>query len=293
MTDSAARIQQLSETYLATIGDNLQAIDGILQDLGIGEAVPLSQFQEALQMSAGHLVRYWQMGRKVLRTRIAQEMIPGYPASVLNLSLMLDATINVLDDLLDELLTKEEKGIYILEMARILAIYNQLDIPAPLRERIAAYFNKCICIVLPEIVYKERLKATRDFDRRLVYAEQCYDSKSLDMDIFVELPLLEMFGPDVPIQGVVSLARVHRAVSLLHKDLADLEHDRTNHTETPLVILAEEGEEQLRRYLQELLARYRRRSEQDHRGDGNFAPFTRRIQAMIREEIANLTQAQL
>ena len=276
-------IQSLEEVYLATIEENLRSVDRILAQLGIAD-IPREQLRGMLLRASQSLTQRWRTGRKTVRTQIAMRFIPDYPQEVLELSLALDAIINLLDDLLDELLAGKQKAAYILEFVRVLALFNHLHVPPEYQERIADYFNKGIGIVVAEIVYREKMKATDDFDDRLLYARQCYDAKGLVMDIFVELPLLALFGPEAPLQEVVPLARLHRAVSLLHKDFDDIAHDRENGTETPMVILADEGEERLRESLRLLLKHYRQRSEM-LAPDGTLVDIKERIRALIRQEI--------
>ena len=108
------QVDELEQVYLSTIEDNLCEIETILAQLDISN-IPVQQFQDLLYQSSKNLTEHWQTGRKVVRTQIARMLIPNYPDSVLKLSLTIDAIINLLDDLLDEILAKEQKAAYILE----------------------------------------------------------------------------------------------------------------------------------------------------------------------------------
>lgn len=198
----------------------------------------------------------------------------------------IDAIINLLDDLLDEMMEKEQKAAYILEIVRVLALFNHLKAPPYFQQRIASYFNKCICIVIPEIVYKDKIKAATGFEERLGYSVQCYDAKSLVMDIFMELPLVELFGDDKRVEDLVALARTHRAIALIKKDYNDLAHDQKNQTETPLVLLSREGEEKLRMYLNALMKHYERRSKAPIASENDgFSTLVSNVRDLVTQEL--------
>ncbi len=279
-------VQSLEEVYLATIEDNLRSVDRILAQLGIAD-IPLEQFQGILFQASQSLTQRWRTGRKTVRTQIARMLIPDYPRDVLELSLAVDAIINLLDDLLDELLAEEQKAAYILEFVRVLALFNHLHVPPEYQERIADYFNKCIGIVVAEIVYREKMKATDDFGDRLSYALQCYDAKSLDMDVFMELPLVELLESAQMVDDLVAFTRIHRAVALIRKDFHDLSHDKENHTETPIVLLSYEGREALGRYMEAMIAHYAARNQKPQgAGDALFSRIAANIHELIAQELA-------
>jgi len=66
---------------------------------------------------------------------------------------------------------------------------------------------------------------------------RCYEVKSTDMDVFIELPLRAKGLDDKTTSKYTQLGRVHRAVSIIVKDLDDLEHDVETGEETPAVLL--------------------------------------------------------
>jgi hypothetical protein len=140
-------VEELEKEYLSTIEDNLKEVNDILIQLNISN-IPIEQFEGILYQSSNRLTERWRTGRKTVRTQIARMLIPNYPKSVLHISLAIDAIINLLDDLLDEILVDEQKASYILEMVRVLALFNHLQVAPRFQTRIAEYFNKCICIGL-------------------------------------------------------------------------------------------------------------------------------------------------
>lgn len=58
------------------------------------------------------------------------------------------------------------------------------------------------------------------------------------------------------VEKVVAMARIHRAIALIKKDLADLEHDRANGTEAPILLLSDEGSEKLALYIDTMMKIY-------------------------------------
>ncbi len=276
------------QLYSSTTEDNLRAIGEILEDVRISDSIPIDQFKNMLERSSQNLMDKWSSGRKSLRTEIAFKILPEYPSAVLKTSLIIDAIIDSLDDNLDELMTKEERMLNIVELVRTTAIFNQLPVSDAARKKALEYFNKLLCIGISEILYKEKIKMLVDFKQQLHNSIKCYDCKSLVMDIFFELPLIELYGDDKNIKNIVSLARVHRAVCLIKKDFQDLEHDSENQTETPLVILSEKGKELLKKYMDAMMDYYERKNKKFEPGrfNGDFQLITKRLQELISKEIA-------
>ncbi len=244
--------RKLGQVYTSTVNDNLEGIEDILKEVQAQGSVPIEQFAQILSVTSNNLATMWQTGRKTLRTQIAYEIIPDYPEHILKLSLAIDAITNLLDDLLDEVMSKEQRGLYILELVRVISL-TIAQLEPKFQIPVANYFNKGICIVIPEIAYTEQIKATNVFEERLYLASQCYKFKSLDMDIYIELPLIELCDNLAEVENIVRLARIHRAICLVKKDYGDLERDAENGTETPIAILAGEGETSLQKYINVLV----------------------------------------
>ncbi len=281
-------VYTLARIYQETTGSNIRQVNDILHQLGIHNDVPITSFSEPINLSAGALVERWLVGRKTVRTSYAQMMIPGYPESVLSLSLLLDAIINILDDLLDEVLIQEQRATYILELVRILAVYNHLSISDSLRQRIATYFNKCICIVISESIFRDKIREAKNSEKKIDYTIQCYDVKSIDMDIFIELPLIALHGARIRLNEILQLARVHRAIALIKKDFQDIEHDMKNGTETPIFLLSREGSEELKQYMMKLFKHYKRVSlETDIEATEILVGCEQNIRKLINFELAD------
>ena len=179
----------------------------------------------------------WKEGRKVLRTNVSRTIIQDYPQKVLRPSIIIDAMINLLDDILDEKMDKMEKGLYIIELLRINSLLLKDKLNEKQQEALSKYYNKLLCIAIPELIYNGKIKSSKDIQEIIRFTTQCYDCKSMDMDIFLELPLIEMGYDDIEIKEVVDLSRIHRALVFIKKDIGDIDHDLKNETETPILII--------------------------------------------------------
>ena len=223
--------------YNDSVYKNLKIIDKIIiSDMGLNDPYLMELFNKTLQTSKNELIEKWRSGKKYLRTLTAIKAFPDYSLDSLNLSISIDAIINILDDLLDENLEKQAKTFYIVEIIRTLANYHYQKSNKALRHCIGNYFNKCIMIALLEKHFYDLLRNTKENDYILKYPTYIYDIRSLDIDVFVEIHLLAsntiQFKDDI-----IKVARTYRALELIKKDILDVEHDVDNGIDTIFTIL--------------------------------------------------------
>jgi hypothetical protein len=239
-------VSNITQSHIDLYGSsrelNYQDIRTIIQDLKIDNHISHEDFEFFINSSIDNLINKWKSGRKILRTDVARSIINDYPHRMIRPSIILDATINLLDDLFDEKMNKEEKGLYIIELLRINAVLMQENLSKTQDLHISNYYNKLLCIAIPEFLYKEKILNSDNIDDIVLLSMQCYDCKSMDMDIFMELPLSELKYSDEIIKDIVELARIHRALILIRKDIIDIDHDKRMETITPMVILNEREE---------------------------------------------------
>ncbi len=107
----------------------------------------------------------------------------------------------------------------------------------------AEYFQKILVIAFSELLYRIQITASASHEERLLHVTRCYDIKSMDMDAFIELPLRAKGYDEASVSSWVELGRVNRAISIIVKDIDDLEHDRGVGEQTPVVLLYEGGDE--------------------------------------------------
>jgi len=280
-------ISDFKKMYVSTINDNLMEIDSILREINVSDSVPLEQFAGVFSKSSNDLADMWSTGRKTLRTAIAYQMIPDYPENILLVSLSIDSLINLLDDIFDEVMEKKERAVYIIELMRILAVLIKQKTSHEIQSIVSSYFNKILCIAISEMAYANQIKTSRAFEKKLICSIQSYNCRSLDMDIFFELPIHKLNGDEKEKKQIVSLGRVHRAISLIKKDYVDLKHDSESQTETPLVILSKEGDAALRKYMDALIDHYEKEyKEFDSAGfSKGLRPVVERLMDSISEEV--------
>ncbi|TRO49550.1 hypothetical protein E2P65_00935 [Candidatus Bathyarchaeota archaeon] len=243
--------ETLIERYLSLIELNLSGVDDTVH-MNDGQ----SPLEEMIRRAAGNLTEKWRRGRKTLRTEVALRALKGYPDSTLNASLTLDAMINLLDDIYDEALGKEEMALYIVELIRAIANMNQL-VEDEGRATMEQYFNKILVIAFSEMHFRTRIKESTSYEEKLSNVIKCYEVKSTDMDVFIELPLKAKGLDDETTSKITQLGRVHRAVSIIVKDLDDLEHDVEAGEETPAVLLFRDHDGSAKRVLDDCVKHFK------------------------------------
>lgn len=221
-----------------------------------------SVLENIVKTTTSLLTDKWRGKRKVLRTIFAVKTFQNYPNDCLKTSVYLDAIINLFDDILDELMNKDERTLHIVEIIKVMSlIFSELSKAsksAEIADVVSEYFSKILCVAASEIHYGRKINETSKLEEIIIYAIKCYDYRSMDVDAFFEIPMIELYG--TVNQDLLSLARDFRAVNLILKDYHDIEHDIKNETFTPLVAVYKLGEDKLQRCLKELLDHYYNRS---------------------------------
>jgi hypothetical protein len=207
-------------------------IDQILiSDMGLNDPYLMELFSKVLQSSKNDLIEKWTSGKKYLRTLSVMKAFPEYPMNSLSISISLDAMINIFDDLFDENLEKDIKNFYLVEIFRMLANYHYQEFNENLKYYVGNYFNKIIMIALLEKHFYDLMMNDKEERHLLTNAAYVYDIRSLDIDIFVEIPLLAANTIQSK-DEILKVARIFRALELLKKDFLDVEYDLANGQET-------------------------------------------------------------
>lgn len=196
-------------------------------------------FSQLLSLSSQNLSNKWRSGAKYLRTKYAKEAIPTYPDEILMPSIFIDASVNLLDDILDETLSKEQKGVYLVELIRVLAMQNNFHLSKKLQKIISGYFNKIIFIAGSENFLYTQILNEKNEAKLLELCINSYPCRSLDMDIFIELPLAKNKHTKQEINSALIAARSFRVINLAKKDFADLPHDIQFNILSPIVVMGQ------------------------------------------------------
>ncbi|MEX2725599.1 MAG: hypothetical protein Q6367_017065 [Candidatus Freyarchaeota archaeon] len=228
--------EEIYKLYEETIAENIHYLKKLEKELGYGTDLA-ENLRQVLSTSARNLSDKWRSEAKYLRTKYSKMAIPDYPEEVLKISIFVDAVVNLLDDVLDEELTKEQKAVYLIELIRVLTFHHGINLPKNLKKLISDYFNKIIFVAVSENSLYKKLLGVSDESVIFDLCAKSYLCRSLDMDIFVELPLTKNGYRRNEIKSIVESARLFRVINLVKKDYVDLLHDKKFGITTPLTIL--------------------------------------------------------
>ena len=251
-------MDKIIEVYKGTVNETLADIYRILKyDIEIGDSEIYAQFKKILNLSCENIIERWSLGKKYVRTLFAREAFPNYPDDILRLSLSIDVIVNLLDDVLDEEINKQDKILYIVELVRALALYNYQRFEKDIQNSVGNYFNKIISIAVAENFYRNLIEKEENPEKILDYSIKVYDCRSLDIDIFVEMPLLKLYAglEKGAINKIIQIGRTFRALNLIKKDIVDIEHDRKNDIGTVVILLHDKGDS-FKDYIKGLLETY-------------------------------------
>ncbi|MBD3205348.1 hypothetical protein GF319_03260 [Candidatus Bathyarchaeota archaeon] len=232
-------VDQLAKIYEETVLENVQYLKQLENEL-FGRVNFNEEVHGVLTLSSQNITQKWLSGKKYLRTKYARNAILEYPDEVLKLSILLDSNINLMDDILDEALTQDETALYLVELLRVLALRESYVMDDELRMRISNYFNKLIFVAVSEKLLLEKIGDYdgEDFNRM---AYNYFKGRSIDMDLFLEIPLLHMGYDKSEINEILVVGRLLRIVNLIKKDIADLKHDLKSDITTPITVLHEKN----------------------------------------------------
>ncbi|MEM4178030.1 MAG: hypothetical protein QXS29_10760 [Nitrososphaeria archaeon] len=217
-------------TYYNKITENVIAE---LEKLASEEGYDIAPYiKNAIMQSTSFMSTKWRTKRKYLRTLSAMKIYSNdYPNNedMIKLSLVVDAMVNILDDLFDEVLTMEEKSMFILELGKILTYFSsQKMLSADLLKQFSMYIEKIILLGIGDHVLREKLSD-------IEVAKRHYLLRSMDIDIFVQIPML--FGIEIKNKEQFQKScRAFRALNLLKKDISDIQHDEKIKQVTPVTI---------------------------------------------------------
>ena len=247
-------LNYLIELYNETLENTLKSVEKILKsELNLDDPDLMEIFNDYFDKSMDSLIEKWKLGKKFLRTYTVMKAFNGEPINSTRSILLIDAIINILDDLIDETLVEKEMHFYVVELIRALADYQLQSSTDEEREQLSAYLNKCITIALLERHYYDLIKSEESYDEILRCSRSIYQTRSLDMDIFIQISL--MGRDDLPARDIIRAGRIHRALELLKKDVLDFEHDVKHDTDTIFTIFRDD-EETLRRLVDDISGTY-------------------------------------
>jgi len=241
------------DIYQKTIKTNIFEIKTILENLGMKKEIPLSLYENFLNQSANMVTSKWLSERKYCRTHFAQKALGKlYPDEYIQISLCIDAMINILDDLLDEQLNEQAKTEYILEFLRVFSIYNSKCPSKKIQKFLEKYFNKLITLAIAENFYQQKIIQEQNMSKIVKNSADLLLCRGMDIDIFIEISLLKLKNQKaVPI--IKEMSKIFRAINILKKDIKDISHDRENNIETVVILVLSKDKTNFSIYINNLL----------------------------------------
>lgn len=240
------------KTYQKSKEKNLLDIKKILKNRKITNP-DISIYNTFFEKSIFFITNKWQSGKKYSRTFFIQNIFQKkYPQKYTELSLSIDAMVNILDDLYDENLNSQEKGIYVLEFLRIFSIYsNKTNIKVD--KFLSNYINKLITLAVAENFYQEKIKLENNLDIIINDSADLLICRGMDIDIFVQIALLDKKLKDNLKKEIENIGRIFRAINILKKDINDIDYDKKNNMETVVTIILEKKEINFQEYVNKLI----------------------------------------
>jgi len=233
-------IEQIYSDLIDTVEERERRLE---QDILHGESF-------GVHTSLERSLQAWKEGRKSLRTLPviqAYEAVLNDPvADTVKRTLTgLDATINVLDDIIDtRTLEKPEK----IELTANVAFAGMLaftNIPAHYQDRavdtITQYLTELFQIPLVENRTVTTIQNTTSVDEIVQAASRCYAYRARDIDAFATLPGILHEVDDERRTQLVDDLRVYRAHELIYKDIADVPIDLRDADLTPTIAIMEQS----------------------------------------------------
>jgi len=203
--------------------------------------VPISLYKKGLKTSSQQILNKWKSGEKHCRTHFIQQTFGAqYPEKYIDLSLYVDALINILDDFFDEDLTKEVKGMYIIECLRLMSLLISFSHLSKIQEELGVYFEKLITLALAEDFYEKKISQTEDYQKIIEFSAQLLLCRAQDIEIFTEIALLDYKNKEDK-KSIIELSRIFRAINIFKKDINDREHDRSNNIKTVTLTIEDKG----------------------------------------------------
>jgi len=252
-------LDKLKKIYEETAEENLRDIKQILKNNRVEDLDLIQRCDSILFSTPHHVSNKWSCYRKYVRTLFVKEAFSKfYPNKYLEISLYIDALVNILDDLLDEELNKQEKSLYVLELLRDFSLYHRKEIPRTIQNDVFHYFNKLLALAIAERHYINLIKKEESLEKIMNYSIKSFNLRSLDIDIFVEIALAgnniknKMGG-----EKIKKIARIFRAINLIKKDINDIKYDKSHNLETVITIMASKKKKyNFQRYILNLIDYY-------------------------------------
>ncbi|MFW6026246.1 MAG: hypothetical protein ACOCRX_07875 [Candidatus Woesearchaeota archaeon] len=257
----------------------LQQVEQIIKDLKIKKDIQIKQFEELFEKTSQEITTSWDVGRKYSRTLFMQKAFEDdFPEKYLNFSLAIDVMINILDDFFDEDLNEQRRKIYVIEFLRNFSFYSKKNPNEEIKELAGNYMIKLITLAFCEHDFEDEIKKSSDLKEIIDLSFSLLKTRSMDIDIFAEIALIENQENK---EEIKSAARLFRSLNILKKDLIDIPYDKKNGIETAVTVV-EKKDIPLQKYVKYLVSKIF--EEVDWNRDSESRPLSNFYKMMEDEE---------
>lgn len=251
-----ADMKEIVSVYKRSVDTNLKDINSILKKLDIRNPGVFLSCKKILNLSADNVINKWLSGRKYSRTVFVKQAFGKfYPKKYIEISMSIDAIINILDDLLDEKINGKEKTLFILEFLRVYSLYNSRNIKEKIQTAIGHDFNKLISLAIAEKIYQKMIAKEKNIKKIIEYSMQIFNCRGTDIDIFNEIALTDVKNNNA-VRKVKEMGRIFRAVNIFKKDIKDINYDKKNGVETIVILMSLRKDHNFFEYTEKLLNKF-------------------------------------
>lgn len=289
-------MQKIIPIYQESVKENLRDIKSILERLGMLSPELAKTYEQILMMTSQNITGKWEAGRKYARTYFSRKAFAEhYPEEYLKLSLYIDAMVNILDDIYDENMNKETRGLYLVEFLRIFSLYNLSELTKNIQEPLGHYFNQLITLAVAEGVYFKMIEGEKELDKIVKLSADLLLCRAQDIDIFNEIALVNYQNNKK--ENIKLIGRIFRAINILKKDVNDIDYDKSNNMVSVVTHISDRQDINFSEYLKKLANYLLEKAEKEKSlikdSDSKIKTPVNNFMAMIKEnvsEIENLGQ---
>jgi hypothetical protein len=196
--------------------------------------------------------------------------------------------INNLDEIYDENLPQEKRRPHIVELIKEIGkIVENPKMNKEQREIIGTYFDKILVVAAGEVIYSNQIESSKDEKTVLEYGKKYYDSRIIDMDAYIELPINKLGYKGIEKNDIVRAARNFRAINLIRKDMKDIPEDVQNGIKSLFTIVKKRGIEP-RNYARKIANLYLEDFKNIKFKDERLEEIKNNFYKMSREEMKNI-----
>ena len=249
-------MKEIVSIYKKSVDKNLKDISSILEKLDIKNPEVILSCKKILNLSADNVINKWLSGRKYSRTVFVKQAFGKfYPKKYLEISMSIDAMINILDDLIDEKVDDKEKTLFILEFLRVYSLYNSEHPKGKIQIALGHDFNKLISIAISEGIYQKMIAKEKNIEKIIEYSVQIFGCRGTDINIFNEIALTDVKNNNAA-KKIKEIGRIFRAVNIFKKDIKDINYDKKMGMETIITFMSSRKDYNFLEYAERLLDQF-------------------------------------